>query len=148
FLIFVATPYVCGVKRTWPWMISALAGPPQFWFVYYYLIIGAEPFPPVLSHQWAWIVPIAFALPAAAGLLYLVRREAVSLSSGDNRLASQGAALLAFVSLVFAVQFHREWITLGWAFEGVALILLFRWLPNRRLRAVALIVLGAAFVRL
>ena len=148
FLLFVAAPYVCGVKRIWPWVISAIAGPPQFWFVYYYLVLGAEPLPPVISHHWAWTVPLGFALPAAAGILYLVRREGVSLSSADNRLATQGAAFLAFLSLVFAVQFHREWITIAWAFEGLALILLFEVLPNRRLRAVALIVFAAAFVRL
>ena len=148
FLLFALVPYVCGVRRIWTWMIAAIAGAPQFWFVYYYLIIGADPAPPAWPHRWAWIVPIAFALPSAAGILYLVRREQVSLSSADDRLASQGAALLAFLSLVFAVQFHREWITLGWALEGLGLILLFRWLPNRRLRAFALIVLCAAFVRL
>src|SRR4030095_2029430 len=35
-----------------------------------------------------------------------------------------------------------------WAIEGLTLILLYRWIPNRRLRAVALIVLACAFVRL
>src|SRR4029077_1064927 len=88
------------------------------------------------------------ALPAAGGILYLVRRENVSPSSADNRLASQGAALITFISLIFPVEFHREWITLGWALEGLGLILLFRWLPNPRLRAFALIVLCAGFFRL
>src|SRR5205085_7041064 len=90
----------------------------------------------------------AFALPAAFGLFYLTRVERVSLSSGDSRLASQGAAVLAFISLVFPVQFAREWITLGWAVEGFALAVLYQWIPNRRLRAVALILFAAAFVRL
>jgi uncharacterized membrane protein len=141
FLLFVVTPYFCGTKRLWPWMIAALSGPLQFWFVHRLL---EDHWP----QNWQWLIPIAFALPAAIGVIYLVKREHVDLASGDSRLATQGAAVLGFLSLIFPVQFEREWITLGWAFEGLALILLFRWIPNRRLRAVALIVLSAAFVRL
>ena len=141
FLLFAATPYFCGVKRLWPWMIAAIAGPLQFWFVHWLL-------EPRFPHEWLWLLPIAFGLPAAIGVIYLVKREHVDLASGDSRLATQSAVVLAFVSLVFPVQFEREWITLGWAVEGVALLWLFHWIPNRGLRAVALIVLSAAFVRL
>lgn len=150
FLVFAAAPYVCGDKPSWPWIVAATAGPSQFWFVHSYLTVPAGLYRgrPVLPHQWAWLLPVAFALPAAVGIWYLVRRRGVDLSSGDSRLASQGAAFLTFVSLIFPVQFHREWITLGWALEGLGLILLFRIVPNRRLRGVALIVFFAAFVRL
>ena len=141
FLLFAVTPYFCGVGRVWPWMISAVAGPLQFWLAYQLMLAR---FP----NAYKGLLPLTFALPATAGVLYLVKREHLDLASGDSRLAVQGTAVLAFVSLVFPVQFHREWITLGWASEGLALILLFRWIPNRRLRAVALIVLCAAFVRL
>jgi uncharacterized membrane protein len=141
FLLFAAIPYFCGPDRLWPWMIGAAAGPLQFWFVYQLMLAR---FPDHVN----WLLPVAFAVPAAIGLWYLVKKEHIDLASGDSRLATQGAAVLAFVSLVFPVQFHREWITLGWAIEGLALILLFRWIPNRRLRVIALIVLGAAFVRL
>jgi len=61
----------------------------------------------------------------------------VSLASADARLATLGAALVFFISSIFPVQFDREWITLGWAIEGVGLLLLFRLIPNRRLRAFA-----------
>jgi uncharacterized membrane protein len=140
FLLFAVTPYFCGVDRVWPWMISAIAGPLQFWFVYH--LMSAR-FPDDVNG----LLPIAFAAPALIGVAYLAKIQHVDLSSADSRLAVQGAAVLAFVSLVFPVQFEREWITLGWASEGLALILLFRLIPNRRLRAVALIVLSAAFVR-
>ena len=46
------------------------------------------------------------------------------------------------------IQFRREWITVGWALEGVALLLLYRRMPNARLPLTAVIVLCAAFVRL
>jgi uncharacterized membrane protein len=149
FVIFAMVPYVCGDKRTWPWMIAAIAGPCQFWFVYHCLtdsfdIAGT----PVIPNGLKWVLPMVFTIPAAVGIFDLIRGQGVALSSGDSRLASQGAAVIAFISLIFPVQFHREWITLGWAIEGLGLVLLFQWLPNRRLRAAALIVLCAAFVRL
>src|SRR5207248_1075856 len=142
--------YASGVNRIWPWMIAAVAGPPQFYFVHLYLTepAGVSPGRPALPHEFAWLIPVAFALVPAAGVYFLNRRRGIPLASGDSRLASQGAAVLAFVSLIFPVQFHREWITLGWAIEALGLILLFHWLPNRRLRAAALIIFCAAFVRL
>jgi uncharacterized membrane protein len=122
----------------------------QFWFVHRYITDGpfGLPLHQIVPTSLLWLPTLAFALPGAVGIWYLIRKEHVDLASGDSRLATQGAAVLAFVSLVFPVQFHREWITLGSAVEGLLLILLFRWIPNRRLRAVALIVLCAAFVRL
>ncbi len=140
-LLFAGLPYFCGTERFWPWLIGAIAGPLQFWFVYQFMHVR---FPNAVNA----LLPIAFALPAAAGVAYLIKVKRIDLGSADARLATQGAAVLAFVSLVFPVQFEREWITLGWAIEGVALIFLYRWIPNPRLRAVALIVFCAAFARL
>ena len=145
FLLFAAAPYVCGEKQAWPWIIAAAAGFPQFCFVHHYLTAGSQP---PISYPLHWVIPGCFAIPAAVGIHHLVVRRGIALSSADARLASQGAAFLGFVSLIFPVQFHREWITVGWALEGVGLILLYRWLPNRRRRLFALIIFCAAFVRL
>jgi len=144
FVLFASIPYLVGAKKLWPWLIAAIAGPLHFYFVHRYL---TEPVN-LIRHDLIWLVPIAFALPYVAGVWYLVRKQNVELASGDSRLTAQAAAIVTFVSFVFPVQFHREWITLGWAIEGLALILLFHWIPNRRLRIFALIVLAAAFVRL
>ena len=141
FVLFAAMPCYCGSERFWPWLVGAIAGPVQFWFVYQVVRVS-------VPTVWIGLLPIAFALPAAAGLAYLTLVKGVALASADSRLASQGAAVLAFVSLVFPVQFEREWITLGWAVEGLAIILLFRMIPNRRLRGVALILFCASFIRL
>ncbi|MEY2538246.1 MAG: hypothetical protein QOG67_1986 [Verrucomicrobiota bacterium] len=141
FLLFAAPPYLFSTKQLWPWMTASLAAMSQFWFVHA-LSDGRIP------SSCEWLLPIGFALPAAIGVAWLLNKEHLALSSGDSRLASQGATVLAFISLIFPVQFDREWITLGWAIEGVALILLFRWIPNRRLRVFAMIILAGAFVRL
>ncbi|HJT82548.1 MAG TPA: DUF2339 domain-containing protein, partial [Chthoniobacterales bacterium] len=140
-LLFSAVPFFCGTDRLWTWTIAGAVAVLQFWLVYRL----AEPHFPENAR---WMLPLLFALPPAAGLAYLVRKERIPLASGDSRLAVEGAAVLGLVTLVFPIQFHREWITLGWALEGVGLILLYRLVPNRRLRAVALIVFCAAFVRL
>ena len=141
YLMFAAAPYFCGADRLWPFAIASAAGPLQFWFVYRLL---AERFP----SGWLFLLPLAFAIPATLSLITLVRRERLELASGDNRLAVQAASVLFFISLVFPVQFEREWIAVGWAIEGVALVFLFRVIPNPRLRAAALIVFCAAFARL
>jgi uncharacterized membrane protein len=90
----------------------------------------------------------AFVVPAAIGVIALLRVYKAVPATGDVRLAWQGGALLLFVSLIFPLQFDREWITLGWALEGLALLWLFRRVPHRGLRVVAVILLCAGFVRL
>src|SRR5204862_947909 len=87
-------------------------------------------------------------LPYAVATLFLVRKRQADPATGDARLAWQGAAALFFITLIFPVQFVREWITLGWALEGLALIWLFRLVPNRGLRYVGVGLLCFAFVRL
>lgn len=133
--------YFCGTDRVWPFSIASAAGVLQFWFVYR---LVAERFP----NGWLLLLPLAFAVPAAVGLIALVRRERLELASGDNRLAVQAASVFFFISLIFPVQFEREWIAIGWAIEGVSLALLFRLIPNPRLRVAAVILFCAVFVRL
>src|ERR1700736_4392486 len=82
---FARTPYLYNTKRFWPWLIAAMAGPLQFWFVY--SVLRRD-----FYSEWFWLLPLTFALPAATGALYLVRKEDVDLASGDARLATQGAA--------------------------------------------------------
>jgi uncharacterized membrane protein len=94
------------------------------------------------------LLPAAFLIPAALGLFALLRVYRATPASGDARLAWQGGAFLLFVSLIFPLQFEREWITLGWAVEGFALLWLFPRVPHRGLRLVGSALLAMAFVRL
>jgi len=94
------------------------------------------------------LLPALFVLPGAIGFWALLKLYRADPASGDARLAWQGGALLFFVSLIFPLQFEREWITLGWALEGLALLWLFHRVPHRGLRLVAVALLCAAFVRL
>jgi uncharacterized membrane protein len=142
FLIFFAFPFFTAEDRkALPWSIGALAGPLQFALIYDTV---RHAFPALRNG----LTPAAFVLPYAGATLFLVRKRQADPASGDARLAWQAAAVLFFITLIFPIQFDREWITLGWALEGLALIWLFRLVPNRGLRYVGVGLLCLAFVRL
>lgn len=141
-LLFVAFPFCSAEKeKSWSWAISALAQALQFWLVYRVVTLA---FP----NEWMGLLPALFVLPAAIAVWALLKLYRADPATGDVRLAWQGGALLLFVSLIFPLQFDREWITLGWALEGLALLWLFGRLPHRGLRLVAVVLLCAAFARL
>ncbi len=141
-LLFVAFPFCSAEKeKAWSWAISALAQVLQFWLVYRVVTLA---FP----NEWMGILPAIFILPGTFGVWTLLKLYRADPATGDSRLAWQGGALLLFVSLIFPLQFEREWITLGWALEGVALLWLSGRLPHRGLRVVAVALLAASFARL
>ncbi|MEO5719652.1 MAG: DUF2339 domain-containing protein [Chthoniobacterales bacterium] len=141
-VLFVVFPFCSAQKeKAWSWAISALAQALAFWLFYRAI---AQAFP----NEWMGLLPAAFLVPAAVGVVALLKLYRADPAAGDVRLAWQGGVLLLFVSLIFPLQFDREWITLGWALEGLALLWLFRHLPHRGLRVVAVLLLSAAFVRL
>ncbi len=113
----------------------------QFWLI---LEIVSSTYPSLRNG----LLPAAFILPYAFGAFHLVKKCGINPASGDAKLAWQGGAALLFISLIFPIQFDREWITLGWALEGFALIWLFRKIPHRGLRMVGAALLCVAFVRL
>lgn len=142
FVLFLGYPFFTAEERKpLPWAVGALSGPLHFWLIYE---IIRTTFPDLRNG----LIPAAFVLPYAAGTLFLVKKRQVIPASGDARLAWQAGAALFFVSLIFPIQFEREWITLGWAFEGFALLCLFRLVPHRGLRYVGVGLLCLAFVRL
>ena len=141
-ILFVAFPFCSARKeKSSAWAISAIAQALQF-RLFYTAITAAFP------NDRMGLLPAAFIAPATIGVVALLKLYRADPAAGDPRLAWQGGVLLLFVSLIFPLQFDREWITLGWAVEGVALLWLFRVLPHRGLRVVAVLLLGAAFVRL
>ena len=131
FLIFFAFPFFTAEDRkALPWAIGALAGPLQFVLIY---DVVEKAFPTLKNNG---LTPGVFVLPYLVATLFLVRKRQADPASGDARLAWQAGAALFFVTLIFPIQFDREWITVGWALEGLALIWLFRFVPHRGLRYV------------
>src|SRR5205085_8100690 len=87
----------------------------------------------------------------AALMLLLVWRLLRIEPEGErllSRLALTAAAALAFITIAIPLQLEKQWITIGWALEGAALVWLFRRIPHRGLLAWSGALLAAVFVRL
>ena len=64
------------------------------------------------------------------------------------RLVWFSAAALGFVSVAIPLQLEREWITIGWALEALAVTLLWRRLDHPGLKYFALALIASVTVRL
>lgn len=143
-LLFMVFPFLFRhrfIGRVLPWATAALSGPLHFYLVHR-LVKAAWP------NDYMGVLPLAFAVPCLAGLLILVRTLPAEAPNRLTLLAWFGGATLFFVTLVFPIQFERQWITLGWALEGTALLWLFHRLPHPGLRLAGVALLVTAFVRL
>jgi len=142
--LFLAYPFVYrGVLagRVLPWATSALAGPLHFYFVYQ-LVKLAWP------NGAMGLLPAGFAIPMLGAVAFVQSTFAAQEPMRVRLLAWYGGSALFFITLIFPIQFEREWLTLGWALEGAALVWLFQRVPHPGLRGVGVVLLVVAFVRL
>jgi uncharacterized membrane protein len=123
------------------WATAALSGPLHFYLVHR-LVKAAWP------NDFMGLLPIAFALPSIFGLVYLVRSLDATTPKRTTLLALFGGAALFFITLIFPIQFDRQWITIGWALEGAALLWLFNRVPHHGLRLIGVGLIVIAFARL
>lgn len=128
-------------NATAPFATAAAAGVAQFYLVY--RLIGSA-FP----NRYMGAVPALFALPPLAGLAAIRRWEAPSSPARQPRLAWFGGASLLFITLIFPIQFQHQWLTLGWALEGAAVLWLYVRVPQDQLRLTGVALLAAVFFRL
>ena len=128
--------------NTYPWAAAALAGPAQFLLVFR-LVKVAWP------NSVMGLLPAAFAVPALLSLVAVVRGPSSTEEKGRlNQIAWFGGVALFFITLIFPTHFDRQWITIGWALEGAALLWLFHRVPHPGLQYAGLGLLVAAFCRL
>ncbi|HVM62198.1 MAG TPA: DUF2339 domain-containing protein [Verrucomicrobiae bacterium] len=143
---FTVFPF-CFLKRMqsrpWPWAVAALAGPILFTPLYGLVKAGWPELAPGIG-----IVPAVFAFPPLAGLAMLRRRIPYDNPHRLGLLAWFGGAALFFITLIFPIQFERQWLTISWALEGAALLWLFYRIPHPGLRLVGVGLLCVAFIRL
>jgi len=144
YALFTTFPFLFHDKfagKSMPWAAAALAGPLHFYLVYD-LIRSA--YPSVVPG----LVPAAFGLPSLLALSVLVKRTPVTSPARNAQLALFGGAALFFITLIFPIEFARQWITVGWALEGAALCWLFRRVPHPGLRLAGVTLLVVVFMRL
>ncbi|MBL9214718.1 MAG: DUF2339 domain-containing protein [Opitutaceae bacterium] len=144
YAVFAAFPFAFTARftgLTGPWAVAALSGVAHFPLVYR-LVDRAAP------NGFMGVLPAMFALPPLISLLALARRPPDADPRRLSQLAWFGGATLLFVTLIFPVQFDRQWLTVAWALEGAALCWLYHRIPHPGLRAVGVVLLVTAFARL
>jgi uncharacterized membrane protein len=144
YAVFAVFPFLFRRKfagKTFPWAAAALAGPAQFLLVFR-LVKLAWP------NSVMGLLPAAFAVPALLSLLAVLKVIPAETKARLTQLAWFGGVTLFFITLIFPIQFDREWITIVWALEGAALLWLFHRVPHPGLRFTGIGLLAAAFIRL
>jgi hypothetical protein len=143
-LLFAIYPFIFRRRfaaLTGPWAVAALGAAVHFPLIYR-LITQAWP------NDVPGLIPTLFAVVPLLSLVVILRGEIASEKARLNQLAWFGATALLFVTLIFPIQFERQWITISWALEGVALLWLFHRVPHPGLRAMGVLLLVVAFARL
>ncbi|MBI5383934.1 MAG: DUF2339 domain-containing protein [Verrucomicrobia bacterium] len=144
YAVFTAFPFVFRRTfegRTVAWAVAALSGPAHFYLVHN-LVKRAWP------NAYMGLLPALFAVPALACLVMLVKQLPAGSPKRAALLAWFGGVTLFFITLIFPIQFDRQWITIGWALEGAAVLWLFTRLDHPGLRITGVGLLIAAFARL
>ena len=124
-----------------PWATAAMAGPPQFFLIHRFVSA-------VYPNRAMGLLPAAFAIPGLLSLVAVLKQTPAENKSRMAQLAWFGGVALFFITLIFPIQFDRQWITIGWALEGAALLWLFHRVPHPGLRLTGVGLLIAAFLRL
>lgn len=124
-----------------PWITAAVSG-----LVAYRLVH------PLVAATWPngfmGLLPAVFSLPPLLMLHYVARAHSPNHPARLGQMAWLGGVGLFFITLIFPVQFERQWITLGWALEGAALCWLYLRVPHPGLRLTGAGLLVLAFIRL
>jgi uncharacterized membrane protein len=144
FAAFAAYPFVFRrdfLNRVEPWAVAALSGPLHFLLICR-VVKAAYP------NEFMGLLPMLFALPALLSLVLALKQLPADSPKRMATLAWFGGVALFFITLIFPIQFDRQWITIGWALEGAALLWLFHRIPHPGLKLVGVGLLIAAFGRL
>lgn len=151
YFFFLLLPMVVPFAR-WrdallPWATSALAGP-AFFLPFYYVYKEA------FGESAIGLLPVAmagvsvFALRVVSTRFETLPGDALGERLRLRYLALFTAVALWFIAVAIPLQLDKQWITLGWALEAMALCWLFGRLPHRGLPVFAGILFALVGVRL
>ncbi len=143
-LLFTAWPFLAGRPLggdRWALYASALAAPA--WFLPLRQLWLEE-----FGSAAIGALPILMGVVSLGAAMQARRRFATSDPQHKRGLVWFLAVSLAFVSVAIPLQLDKEWITLGWALLGCALIALWRRLDHAGLKYFALALLAVVSARL
>jgi hypothetical protein len=123
------------------WWGAALAGP--LWFGSLKALYEAR-----FGSETIGVLPILLALLTLAAVLRMRSYWSESVAVRKSALAWFLAVTLSFVSIAIPLQLENEWITIGWALNGLAVLALWSRLDHPGLKYFGLALLAAATVRL
>src|SRR5581483_1781308 len=141
--LFAAFPFVLGkrARTSRDPYFAAIAGSAFFFFAARSALIhgGLQGF--------SGAVPVVEGMVMAVLLRQLLRMEPAE-GRDLGRLALVAGAALAFATVAIPIQLNHQWITIGWALEGVALAWAYRRIPHRGLMFWSVALLVVVFARL
>lgn len=147
-VFFTFWPFLAGRRLLKePWTIYAAALAPAAWFLSLRELYdgtfgaGTEGVPPLV---------LAALTLAAVQLVRSRSREELGLEASDKLrpLVWFSAVALSFVAVAIPLQLDREWITIGWALQGLAMLALWQRLDHPGLKYFGLALLAAVTLRL
>jgi hypothetical protein len=142
-VLFTFWPFLAGTKflsDRWTIYAAALAGPAWFFGM-------REVYERLFGDATIGILPVALgALSLAA--VQRARKMAGASDTVMRALVWFAAVALSFVALAIPLQLDKEWITIGWALQGLAILALWKRLDHPGLKYFALALLATASVRL
>lgn len=144
YAVFTAFPFVFRQRfatATLPWVTSVVAGVGTFSLVF-----------DLVNRTWPndlmGLLPAAFAVAPLLSLMWVLKKHVSNHPALLDQIAWLAGTGLLFTTLIFPIQFEKEWITVGWALEGAALCWLLRRVPHPGLQASGAGLLLVAFIRL
>jgi uncharacterized membrane protein len=93
-------------------------------------------------------LPIALGLVSLAAAVLARRSWSIDQPQGKRSLVWFLAVALSFVTLAIPLQLDKEWITIGWALQGLAMMALWKRLDHAGLKYFGLALLAVVTVRL
>ena len=136
---FLARASLAGEQ--WAWRAAALAGPA--WFLSLKRLFEVR-----FGSEAIALLPIALA-GLSLGAAFRARQQGLLDTAMRKRgLVWFSAAAMGFLSIAIPLQLEEEWITLGWALQGLALTALWKRLDHAGLKYFALTLLAVVTVRL
>jgi uncharacterized membrane protein len=123
------------------WWGGALAGP--FWFLSLYVTYERQ-----FGDETIGLLPVGLAIVALATALWVRPRLSDDDVGRRTMIVWYLAVVVSLVSVAIPLQLENEWITIGWALNGLAILGLWVRLDHPGLKYFGLALLGAATVRL